>query len=608
MGALAACAAFLSVIPSLHAQFPTGAQVVTAQNIISGHLTPGKTIYSANEATLQAAVVQSILDNPGGLTPEEITVAAFEPYPYDSTTDMPAANAKARADRNTSAGEIASEVSGQLIASGTDSTVASDVAGIVDGLVDLTGSNGKNGLSATGQEYTVRDVLQTLSNTALTSSSASTILAIDKSIGQTLASDPYLASLTVRKGTPPLTSLLTYAITGVNGTVKATRTMPIPSTVEAPAAAAQFAAGLIASGTVPNSTVYTPGTFAAQLISKVYTNYNLDELVANAFALQFTGTTNVITTGTAILAKYHSSSELIKITQGLVAGITPGTSTTTEYDRTTVAAGLATAQYKYAEYVNEGAVYVDPYAADELTRGVTGAVLGTTNGVKTLNSEAPSFATDLGEVLGADGDALTNVAAVFADLTGSNTLLPSQAGNYARDLINGALKGPYPLVATTGTTGGAGGKFNNGTFGGRSPVVLPEAPVDLASIGELLEDGIIKSFAGATTAKALTSEESDLTTLAKDIASETRNDVFTPAGGVSQPVAVFLAGNLIKYLEDLGGVYANTEFYDAIAKGVSEEVSGLIKTEVLATETVSNDSGYSPVGEITLQETVVTNL
>jgi len=581
--ALAALSAFAVLAIS------TPAVWADAQSELNAALSP-KTTLNASAAQLAAAVA-SVITSTGTSNPGNVAAAAFLPTTVGATQ-------KVRSDRDTSAGTVA-ESAIAAIASG-DANFASKVAGITDSLVDVNGADTAQNLSTAGKGAVVKDSLEKLSDEAAAASPAITPTDFSTAvtaIGQTLAGDTFLQGLP----TPALTTVLQTGIEGIYGAKK-------NDTTNAPAEAANYVNGILTAG-LPNSSTYA--TFGVAILKDVNTNASVDEQVANVIGTKDTPS-DLPAVGTALITAY--SKETVKITQGLVASITAVNDT--ESGRVTFLTNLLanTTPAKNAVSVIQGAVYCDPYFAGDFTNAAFNAVVGgtpTTASKKALASDATKAASAIGNILGADGDTLTQVAQVFGTDIGNGDLPVTKATAYATDLINGAVKSTVATTAFTQTAayppGGPGGKLNSGNLAvGITGPVLD----DLVSIVDLVAGGIVTANIGVGTTlsgSSLTKAESEIGGLAAAVAKLAKNELFTTPNGTS--VAGYIAGELAKYITASFGSLSgapDTGIIAAIKSKVDAVSNAAVKADINAQ--LADYSGDRYIGVIGSEETAVTNL
>jgi hypothetical protein len=579
------------------------------------------TLNNATAAQLAAAVADAIPANPS-LTAADLAESAIQPI---TVTVGPRQVIQIRADRNISGPAVAAAAINELISTGTDATFAADAAAITDGVVDVNFGVATQVLTLAGQEAVVKAALGTISNASVLGSLNSTdpLAAADSAIGNAIATDPDLIPLT-KNG---LTTLLETAIAGVTGT-KGT------STAAAPLAAESFVAGILTSGTVPDNATYP--TFAQAILAKVAVNSAVDELVSYQIGLKDT-VGDLPNVAEALFLKYPLVEA--KITQGLAAAIPAGTNDQETARITFVNSTIATAGVKYATATLEGAVFTDPYFAGQFTGDVLTDIFNSTTATRTtvldtghalVVTDAPLIASGVGAILGTDGDALTQVSGSFSDLIASGALPVANAALYANDLITGAVKSKLPASEFSQITAGSdGGTLAVGVVGTAkiTEVNTPmETVKDLESIEDLFASAIVtKDDATIDATKAgATAAATQLGTLAKDIATFVKGDVFTPVlNGPTVPVAQYLAGTLAQFVVNLGldttvGTGAKAFVPQTVILAAIEAdlklistaaVNADITTAVNSVVTSGSGSGtYQIFGEIDVPETTITNL
>jgi len=592
-GVLAGLAALAISIPSVWA---------SAQSEISGFLPAGKTILTAKAADLATAVNSAILTNTDvTLTPALIAAAAFEPV-----------GGKVRSDRNSSAPVVVDKVVSTFITSGS-ANFATEVGSVVDAVVSVNGTAGNTSevLSISGQEAVVKDALGTISDQAVTTGTG--ILAADQAIGSDLVND------TVLESSGKILTVLQDGIEGING-VKG------KSAAEAPVAAEDFVAGLLSGATLPGVPgAPTPGgysSFAVNILKNVAKNASVDELVSYQVGLKDNAsTTNLVSLAEALILKYSSDSA--KIVQG-VAAVTPqatGEAGRASFVNQLVAATSTTKASAHAVAIDQGAAFVDPFYASTFTASTFAALETAAPAHKLSVKYAPALATGIGNILGQDGNELTQVASVFADLTGSNILTVSKTSTYATDLISGAVKSKIPTSMFTGAAAGGGGGTLVVGNGKDSTTLATGTAIDFASIINLFSEGILKAN-GTSTAVVVKTDATEIGALAEAVVKFIKNENVTitiPNEGTSEPVAVYLAGTLGAYLNSLGlpntpltgSLTPEQVILASIVKDVEAATERTIRPLVAAV--MSNLSNYSAAasatsGPIAVQETPVTNL
>jgi hypothetical protein len=242
---------------------------------------------------------------------------------------------------------------------------------------------------------------------------------------------------------------------------------------------------------------------------------------------------------------------------------------------------------------------------------VFNSIVASTAGKTLLAKDAPKIATGVGMILGADGDVLTQVADTFGTYIGNLDLPAASAATFAKDLIKGAVKGLPATVSVSAQTippgnapVGAGGQLNVGATISASTVN------DLVAIVDVLANGIIQAN-GTASAAAIKSDATEIGALAAAVAKFTKNETFDSGiTGVTQPqpVAAFLAGTLADQVMALtaGDTAAQTAINTAITKSVTAITNSSVDLAVKAA--IADPLAYPVVGEVTPQETTITNL
>jgi hypothetical protein len=195
------------------------------------------------------------------------------------------------------------------------------------------------------------------------------------------------------------------------------------------------------------------------------------------------------------------------------------------------------------------------------------------------------------------------VAAVFSQLTGSNVLLASNSAAYATALINGAVK--TTVAPFTGAaSGGGGGNLNVGVG------ITATTVTDLASIVDLFADGIIKAN-GVAIPASVSTDAKEIGALIQAVANFTKNEAIAISvrGQLgSEPVAVFLAGTLADYIVGVVPQFAQSPILTAIEKGVTAVTNATVDRQVQSLFSSGSYADYPAIGDISTQETTVTNL
>jgi len=544
----------------------------TAQSEIQSYLPAKDNLITASAQNLVSAVAKAIISNTdSAITPADIAAAALEPE-----------GGKVRSDRNTSGPLVAAAAISALI-SATDPNLAADVASVVDSVVDVNEPAPKEVLSAAGRAAVVKAALGALSDAAVSNPA---LVSADQALGAALAGDSYLQGLPGND----LTSMVQSAITGIDGGKGKAQAV-------APQAAAQFVAGLV-SGTTPNGAGLP--VFAVTILKNVSKNTNVDELVAFQIAGKDNASQADLVALASVLFAYYPSAAS-KIAQGIIAA-TPATSLYSEADRVSYVQALTAVTVKNAASIEQGAIFVDPYLAGAFTQGVFNSIIAS-GGVTLARNNAVGLASGAGTVLGQDGDRLIQVAAVFSELTGSNVLLASKSGAYAAALINGAVKSTVAPFAGA-ASGGGGGNLNVGIG------ITATTVTDLASIVDLFADGIIKANGIAIPASVAT-DATEIGALIQAVANFTKNEavvISVPGQLGSEPVAVFLAGTLANYIAGVVPQFAQAPLLSAVEKGVTAVTNATVDKQVQSLFSSGSYTDYPAIGDISTQETTVTNL
>jgi hypothetical protein len=592
-------------VPSLKAQ--TSAQVTTCQNDLNAKIAaiqPGKTILSCSASTLATAVAEAIKTNTTpSLLPSYYAVGALRVYPW------PTGNA--RADRNTSAAIVGAAAVGQLLATGTDTNFNVDASEIAYGLMSVGGTNSADNLNFAGQPAVASAVIGTISDAYVagtTGISKASLLLADRAIGISTSADTLLESASGKA----LVVIDEGALAGVNGTHGT-------STAAAALAAQSFVEGTVLTGTVPDAGQgETSNTYAVALLSNTNINVNstLDEYVANAIAVKdnSANVTSLESLATILIEQYSSvPGAVTKMSQGIAAAITPGTSgANRESNRVAFAQSLVNSFPGAAGVdVLEGMVYVDPFYAGG-PNGFTYGVFSTlyAKSPSDLSADAPSIATGVGQVLGQDGNVLTQVASTFSTFIGAGKLPVASTATYAVDLISGAKNSPVLASEFTGAAAGAGG----GQLNLSTPVT--QTVIDLSAITDVLADGVITDYNRLGTLNTdATTVASQIGAIAENVANFTGNEAFTDTQNshLSGSVAVYLAATLADYIASLNLTDATkTDILDDIKSDVEAVVTNSTYDTEITNQVNAAGSGSifaeSNYGAITVQETAVTNL
>ena len=453
-------AALLLATPALRAE--TAAQ---DQAAIQPFIVPAtKNIVTASSTAIATAVAEAIASvsgtnpNVNGLTPAGLAASVFEPVASDAN--------KLRADRNTTGSLVVAKAIAQLNLQ-SDVNFNSDVASLVDAVVNVNNPTPvavapKTAMTVKGQGTTVKGAVAELALLGNTVGTASTLTAIH-TLTATLSTDPKLLALQKNGIATVLETGLTGVVTFPKGTVG----------VSGPVAAQNFAMGLSGTSAAPASLV--------TILKGVAKNTRVDNFFS--YGIGTTGTTQVAI-GQALLKAYVA--DTAPITQGLAASITSGTG---EPARATFAQSLALGTSKTNTIgILQGMAYVDPYYTHTFTNAVFSALVAnvssTTLNSKLVVTDAPKIATALGQILGSDGNELTNVATVFRNFIVNGPLPATSAGTYVLNLINGAVTSKIVLAAGDQ---GYGGKLGGGhPTTGTVPFGVAE---DLASIADQIVVG-----------------------------------------------------------------------------------------------------------------------
>ena len=594
---LAACAAFALPAQPVRAASPVPTNLTPAQAAVETAvlaIAPTKNIYTVTGADLALAVSNAITSST--FTAAQLAAAPFMPMTVSGKVVV-------RADRSTSAPLVVTDALDTVLAtSGTNPNFASQAAAVVDSVITVNGTNTKQNLTLTGQEGVLKNAVAAVSDEEVVLSSTAVLVA-DKAIGNALNNDAILKGL-AKSG---LTTILENGISKVTGAKG-------KDTTFAPQAAQLFVAGVLESGTtaIPNGA--TLPAFGVSILSKVSTNSSIDELVSYQIGLASPTQSDLTALGEALVTKY--AKEAVKIVQGVTAAMPAGT--LTEVNRQGVIQALAAAETTKAAVIAQGASFTDPFYAAAFTNSVFKGLISASVTEAKLSTAATAIATAEGNVLGQDGAELTNVANVFATLSGSLGALPvTSVTTYATSLIKGAVTSKIPLGAFTGAAaGGGGGTLYLGSVSKKSPVDTPfSSAQDLASILDLFADAIAQNIGTLGVTKAAT----DIGNLAKAIAQlTTNNSVVLPAHTIAgqstpltEPVAVYLAGTLGDYIAGLSlGGADQASIFSAIVKGITAVTMSSIDTQVQAvlSGTLPNYTDYTSLGALSVQETTVTNL
>jgi len=621
--ALAACAAFVFIVP--HSQAQTAEQTALQTALLA--LPGAKATITINNATalqLETAVSNVIKAGNSGFTAAQLATAALEPITVKG-------KAVVRLDRSTVSGPGVVTAAISALVSSTDATFAADAAAVVDDVATVNVPTTAQELSLGGQEAVVKAAIAAISDFDQNGSplTSAALLAADKSIGNALATDGTLIGL-LHNG---LTTILDTAIVGITG-AKA------KSTAAAPYAAESFVAGILQSGVVPNGATLT--AFEESMLSKpaVSANTSVDELVTYEVALKEPAASDLTSLGTSLYTKFPLAKA--KVTQGILASVDPVavSGSAAEGDdvtgRVSVADALTTAAPADASKIAQGGVFVDPLHAPQFVSGVFDGIVASSNtkGAKLLITDAPGIATAVGNVLGQDGDALTNVASTYCTYISTGALPDTSAATYATDLINGAIKGTIPAsqfssIAPIVGANVAGGTLviNSTALGGtvKNPVTPIETVTDLEAIQDQFADAIVtKNSTELLTQSGAETVAGLIGTLAKDIALITKDAYYTDASSAKIPVAQVLAGSLAEFIADeiTGPPFTFHQGGKLVTETAEQIVTGALQSDldaafagVAAIKTAVNDAiavggsgDYKYVGAVTVEETAVTNL
>jgi hypothetical protein len=561
-------------------------------------------------ATAVAAVIAA--DSSSTLTPPCFVMSALLPYPFNTN----GASSRSAASLASAALDVTQTAISQAITAGTSSTVTAAVlqnhiANITDLVLNVTA------LTQADQESVLETALSTVASAYLSASASyKPILqyAILR-IGQVLSNDAVLEAI-------PSQGLDTILESGMLEVASG-------NAAYAPYLARSYVAGLILSNS--NTFIWpeeaqgaTASQFLVNILSPVASNATIDSLVAHDVAVglynnDVNSTANgnnplgaVVTMGQNLFANanFTAAATQTALTIGLTSGISQGNDQ--ENQRISFAQQLTSSEVASAGAIEQGSIYVDPYYAGGFTNGVMTAVYNSNHA--TLISDAPTLATEAGNIIGSDGNVLTNVANTFGTFIGAGELSATNAGTYALNLIYSAQNG---TVAANTIIGGGGKFIGNNTAG----------VVDMASIADVLALGVKNSFGTLNTSNA-SAFGSDIGLIAQNIAYITTASSFTDTQYASQsgPISEFIAGTLADYLVSLG--LNSTALSDALSD-IKTDVNSVIQGQTAFTQTVKttveNDvttavnealTGTNPYGgntdgdygAIAVQETTVTNL
>jgi hypothetical protein len=590
-------AALAIAVPTLRAD--TAGQTELEAQIQS--LQPGKTILSCSASVLAEAVANEIASPSNTCTPQDLAISAMQVYPYPTGT--------ARPDRETSSILVTKAAINELLTLGTDTQFNIDAAQITYGVLSVGGTNTAINLNDEGQAEVAAAGIGTISDAYVAGTTAipkATLLLADHAIGVSLSADTFLEGLS-GKALVVIDEGALAGINGVNGT----------SAAAAPLAAQSLVQGMVVTGTVPDSAQgETFNEFAASLLSNTNVNVNasVDEYVANAIGAKDNNAnpTSLVSLAEYLIGPYYTVPGFVtKVTQGIAADIPPVTTAgdAQENNRIAFVKALVT-QYPGTVGIEalEGMVYVDPFYAggpNGFTNGAFNALY--TKSPSDLTADAPIIATGVGQVLGQDGNVLTQVASTYSTFLGAGKLPVTSAGTYATNLITGAETSTVPASQFTGKAAGAGGGQLNLT----TPVTA--TVVDLASITDVLADGIITYYGSSLNANASTAA-SEIGTLAEDVAKFTGSEAFTDTQDSSRSgsVGVFIAATLADYIVGLNLASATqTDIINDIKLDVDQDVNAVqelqISNQMIDAE--NNDSKYISIsGPVPVPVTACTNL
>jgi len=594
--AIAAVLALSIAVPSLRAD-------TAGQTEIEKFIPSGKTIATCTTAQLATAVADALADTANTLTPTDIAVSALQPYPVGKT------GAVTRTSTLNSDGSavVASAIT-ELINLGKDTKFATDVGSMVDGVISVNQPTAGETLSEAGREAVAEQALGVISDASLAGTTALSKIALLQGvqyIGYDLTADKYLEALPNDALTTIDEDAMAY-VAGADG----------KNTSGSGVQAENFAYGLVSTGTVPDSAQgQTFASFEITLLHFKYVNVNIDEYVSYEFGLKDANTSvaahqaALVTLAEALYTAYPAA--ITKVTQGLADSIPAGTNA--ETNRIAFAQALTTGTLASAVPILEGAVYSDPYYGSQFTNAVFTSIYA--KSPATLLTDATSAAVSVGNVLGADGNELTQVANVYGTFLAAKKLAPASAGIYATDLISGAVNSPISVNQFVDAPGSGGGDLHVGTG------ITAATCLDLTSIEDLIADGVVKYYGTAINTTDASLAASEIGTIAEDVAKFTTNETFTdPADPKAAGyVASFLAGTLADYIISLdldGGSAAagspQTLALNDIEADVEAVTNSTVDTAVTTAinQAKAGDSAYVGIdgGPIAVQETTVTNL
>jgi hypothetical protein len=591
-------------LPSLKAQevsLATPCQMAI-QNYLTAH---GEgTITSASSSALAAAVASAMTSNTNPLlTPPDFAISALLPDPWGSTPYSVIPQPRRDAD----AVAVAAAAINQIIATGLvigPTELDEQIARVSEYLLDEGYGNSNFSLDLAGKEAVLQTALTTITNAYASATPAfrPVLKYADEAVGQKLTDDGFLEGLA-----------------GVTGTNPA----------YAPYAARYFVTGLMTSSsntfTWPNqSNGVTITQFTQDVLTNVVSNGTLDNLVTNAIstnvyanaASNLAGRETLDAIGEALFNQFTASNptsatnEAIDtaLTTGLESGVTQGLNE--ENQRIAFASALTTAEVASAVSIEKGAIYVDPYYAGQFTNGIFTNIKASS--AATLVSDAPALATGAGNIIGSDGNVLTQVANTFSTFIGTGALSATNAGTYALELINGAQLG------TEGPILGGGGKFKISTTA---------SLVDVASIADVMAAGVKASFGSSISTAQAPTFGSDIGLIAQNMGYLLTAYSFTDSldSNRSIPMAEFVAGTLADYIVALNlGATAQADALNDIKTDIDTAIEASFfgsstKTQVVnevnaaVTAAPAGTNGFGgdadgDYGAIAVQETTVTNM
>jgi predicted Zn-dependent protease len=229
------------------------------------------------------------------------------------------------------------------------------------------------------------------------------------------------------------------------------------------------------------------------------------------------------------------------------------------------------------------------------------------------------MATDIGSVLGQDGDALAQVSGTFAQFIVSGELPVASAGTYATNLITGAVKSKLPVTDFLSVTNHSSG----GVLGVTAATINAGTVADFEAIEDQFADAIVSVDSTLTTKAEATKLATALGTLAGDVAKFTKGIQFN--NGTSEVyVAQYLAGTLAEFIDAEVPATITPPFSPsstprslaiaAIKADIDSANGNLAAVESAVTAAITaaagNPNAYQQYlyGSITTDETAVTNL